>query len=89
MVKRKPIHKTPYDIEYEMECFHRRFGVRKKFLKSIISSLDLPLEGVALDIECSVGSNSGTLESAGSNVIGINQSVFRLPLYEGEDITIQ
>ena len=63
--------------------------VRKKLLKSTLSSIHFPSEGVTLDIGCRVGSNSRTLESAGSNVIGINQSVFRLPLYEGEDIAIQ
>ena len=74
------MNKTPYDIEHEIEGFHWWFGVRKKFLKSIISSLHLPLEGVALDIGCGAGSNLKTLESAGFNIIGLDRSIYALSL---------
>ena len=80
MVKRNSMNKTPYDIEHEIEGFHWWFGVRKKFLKSIISSLHLPLECVALDIGCGAGSNLKMIESAGFNIIGLDRSIYALSL---------
>ena len=74
------MNKTPYDIECEIEGFHWWFAVRRKLLKSILSSIHLPLECVTLDIGCGAGSNLKTLRSAGLNVIGLDRSIYALSL---------
>jgi SAM-dependent methyltransferase len=78
--KRKTMGKNLYDLESQVETFHWWFVVRRRFLKSILSSIHLPSKIVTLDIGCGVGSNLRTLLSAGLNVIGIDRSVYALSL---------
>ncbi len=80
MMDEPPIKPTPYDIEAKVESFHWWFAVRKKLLRLILSSLDLPGGCVAIDIGCGVGSNLRVLESAGLDVIGLDRSFYALSL---------
>jgi SAM-dependent methyltransferase len=72
--------KTSYDIEKQVEGFHWWFSVRRKLLKSILSTLPLPLASLALDIGCGTGANLKILGSTGLNVIGIDRSIYALSL---------
>jgi SAM-dependent methyltransferase len=74
------MEKNPYDIESEVESFHWWFVVRRKLLKSILSYLDVPINGVTLDIGCGAGSNLRTLVSAGLYAIGLDRSTYALTL---------
>ncbi len=69
-----------YDIEAKVESFHWWFVVRRKLLKSILSSIDVPINCLTLDIGCGTGSNLKTLVSMGLNVIGLDQSIYPLTL---------
>ena len=80
MVKTKSMEKTSYDIEWEVESFHWWFVVRRKLLKSILSSTPLPLKFMTLDIGCGAGSNLRALGSTGFNVIGLDRSIYALSL---------
>jgi len=80
MISEPGIKPTTYDIEAKVESFHWWFAVRKKLLKLLLSSLDLPNGCVAIDIGCGVGSNLGILGSAGLNVIGLDRSFYALSL---------
>ncbi len=71
---------TPYDVEDKVESFHWWFVVRRKLLKSILSSVGVPIKSVTVDIGCGAGSNLRTLVSAGLNVIGLDQSIYALTL---------
>ena len=71
---------NPYDVESKVESFHWWFAVRRKLLKSILSSIDVPINCLTLDIGCGTGSNLRTLISAGLNVIGLDQSIYALTL---------
>jgi SAM-dependent methyltransferase len=71
---------TPYDIENKVESFHWWFVVRRKLLKTILSSIYLPPASVAVDIGCGVGSHLKILESFGLNVIGLDRSIYALSL---------
>jgi len=71
---------TPYDVESKVESFHWWFGVRRKLLKSILSSIHVPLNYLALDIGCGAGSNLKVLLSAGIHAIGIDRSIYILSL---------
>ncbi len=81
MVKSK-MEKNPtfHDVEHKVESFHWWFVVRRKLLKSILSSISVPIKCVTLDIGCGAGSNLRTLASAGLNVIGLDQSIYALTL---------
>ncbi|MGA2462930.1 MAG: class I SAM-dependent methyltransferase [Thermodesulfobacteriota bacterium] len=74
------MEKNPYDIESEVESFHWWFVVRRKLLKSILSYLDVPINGVTLDIGCGAGSNLRALVSAGLYAIGLDRSTYALTL---------
>lgn len=76
-------HKTknrPYEIESEVESFHWWFFVRRKLLKSLLSSLNDCKNCITLDIGCGTGANFRILSATGSNVIGIDQSIYALSL---------
>lgn len=72
--------KTSHDIEKHVEGFHWWFSVRRKLLKSILSSLRLPLDSLALDIGCGTGSNFRLLRTEGLTVIGLDHSLYALSL---------
>jgi SAM-dependent methyltransferase len=71
---------NPYDVESEVENFHWWFVVRRKLLKSILSSISIQKNAITLDIGCGTGSNLKTLVSAGLDVIGLDQSIYALTL---------
>ena len=76
-IEKKP---TPYDIENKVESFHWWFVVRRKLLKSILSSISVPLNSLAIDIGCGAGSNLKALASSGLNPVGLDQSTYVLSL---------
>src|SRR4030066_1875677 len=71
---------TPYDVESNVESFHWLCVVRRKLLRSILSSLEAPKNCVALEVGCGTGSNLRTLRSAGVYPIGLDQSIYALTL---------
>ena len=71
---------TPYDVESNVESFHWWFVVRRKLLRSILSSVEAPKNCVALEVGCGTGSNLRTLGSAGLYPIGLDQSIYALTL---------
>lgn len=74
------IKPTPYDIEAKVESFHWWFVVRRKLLKSILSSVNVPINSLTLDIGCGTGSNLRALVSAGLHAIGLDRSIYALHL---------
>jgi SAM-dependent methyltransferase len=71
---------NPYDVESGVENFHWWFVVRRKLLKSILSSINIQKNTITLDIGCGTGSNLKALVSAGLDVIGLDQSLYALTL---------
>jgi SAM-dependent methyltransferase len=71
---------TPYDVESNVESFHWWFAVRRKLLKIILSSINVPVNCLTLDIGCGTGSNLRALVSAGLYPIGLDQSIYALTL---------
>lgn len=71
---------TPYDVESKVESFHWWFVARRKLLKSILSSINVPMNCLTLDIGCGAGSNLKVLVSEGLNAIGLDQSIYALTL---------
>ena len=65
-------NRTPYDVESKVESFHWWFAVRRKLLKSILSSINVPVNCLTLDIGCGTGSNLRALVSAGLYPIGLD-----------------
>ena len=76
------IKETPYDIELRVESFHWWFVVRRKLLKSLLSSLNVTKDCITLDIGCGTGANLKILGSTGFNVIGIDRSIYALSLIQ-------
>jgi SAM-dependent methyltransferase len=74
------IKETPYDIELRVESFHWWFVIRRKLLKSLLSSLNVSKDCITLDIGCGTGANLKILGSKGFNVIGIDRSIYALSL---------
>jgi SAM-dependent methyltransferase len=75
------MEKNSYDVEAKVESFHWWFVVRKKLLKSILSSINVPINGVTLDIGCGVGSNLRALGLAGLyKTVGLDRSFYALSL---------
>ena len=74
------MNKTSHDIEKRVERFHWWFSVRRKLLRSILPSLPLPLDALALDIGCGTGSNLKLLRAEGLSVIGLDHSLYALSL---------
>jgi SAM-dependent methyltransferase len=71
---------TSYEVESKVENFHWWFVVRRKLLKSILSSVNLPINSLTLDIGCGTGSNLRTLTSSGFYTIGLDRSIYALAL---------
>lgn len=74
------IKETPYDIELKVESFHWWFAIRRKLLKSLLSSLNVTKDCITLDIGCGTGANLKILGSTGFNVVGIDRSIYALSL---------
>jgi SAM-dependent methyltransferase len=71
---------SSYEVESKVENFHWWFVVRRKLLKSILSSIQIPRNCLALDIGCGTGSNLRTLTSSGFYTIGLDRSIYALTL---------
>lgn len=71
---------VPYDVENKVESFHWWFVVRRKLLRSILSSIRFPNNCNTLDIGCGSGSNLREIASAGLSGIGLDQSTYALSL---------
>ncbi len=71
---------TSYEVEAKVESFHWWFVVRRKLLKSILFSVNVPMNCLTLDVGCGTGSNLGALASTGLHVIGLDRSVYALHL---------
>jgi|SRR4030042_837143 len=69
-----------HDIEQKVKSFHWWFVVRRNLLKSILSSLNLPIGCLAIDIGCGAGSNLKILKTVGLKEIGLDQSFYALSL---------
>jgi len=69
---------TSYEVEAKVESFHWWFVVRRKLLKSILLSVNVPINSLTIDIGCGTGSNLSTLVSTGLHVIGLDRSVYAL-----------
>jgi len=80
-----PIKPTPYDIEAKVQSFHWWFAVRRKLLKSILSSLNVSKNCLTLDIGCGTGSNLRTLLSAGLYAVGLDRSLYALLLLKNKE----
>ena len=78
-------HQTPYEIESEVESFHWWFVVRRKLLHSILSSMKVFQNSIALEAGCGTGANMRVLESAGLFGIGLDQSVYALNLIKKKE----
>jgi len=77
------MEKNPFDIESEVESFHWWFVTRRRLLKSILSSIDVSVNCVTLDIGCGAGSNLRSLGSAGLyKTVGLDRSFYALSLAE-------
>jgi SAM-dependent methyltransferase len=76
---------TPYDIENKVESFHWWFVARRKLLKSILSSINVPVNCLTLDIGCGAGSNLRALVSAGLYAIGLDRSIYALTLVRSKE----
>jgi SAM-dependent methyltransferase len=75
------MEKNPYDVEAKVESFHWWFVIRRRLLRRLLHSLDVPQEFSAVDIGCGTGSNLRTLGSAGLyKVVGLDRSFYALSL---------
>ena len=75
--------KESYDIEWEVEEFHWWFVIRRRLLRSILSSLipsRLSVDGSAVDIGCGAGPNLKVFKSLGFHGVGVDQSQYALHL---------
>ena len=71
---------SPYEIEERVQTFHWWFVVRRKLLKTLLCSLNLPRESLTIDIGCGVGSNLSLLKTIGVRAIGCDRSFDNLLL---------
>jgi ubiquinone/menaquinone biosynthesis C-methylase UbiE len=78
-------NRTPYDIETRVESFHWWFVVRRKLLRSILVSLKIPKNSVALEVGCGTGSNLRVLVTAGLEPIGLDRSIYALTLVQNKE----
>lgn len=77
---KKNYHRTPYDIESEVEGFHWWFDVRRKLLSFVLSSIKVCRNHIALEVGCGTGANMRVLESEGFFGIGLDQSLYAINL---------
>jgi len=78
-------NRTPYNIEDKVESFHWWFVVRRKLLRSVLSSMKAFQNRIALEVGCGTGANLRVLESAGVVGIGLDQSVYALNLIKKKE----
>ena len=78
-------NRTSYDVESKVESFHWWFVVRRKLLKSILSSVKFQKNSITLDIGCGTGSNLRALVSAGLDAIGLDRSIYALTLIRSKE----
>ena len=71
---------TNYDIEWQVESFHWWFTVRRKLLEYLLTSINISLKALAIDIGCGAGSNLNVLCSKGFHTIGLDHSLYALSL---------
>jgi SAM-dependent methyltransferase len=76
---------TPYDVEAKVEGFHWWFVIRRKLLRSILSSLEILKNCAVLEVGCGTGANLRTLRSAGIYGIGLDRSVYALNLVKTKE----
>jgi len=70
-----------YDVEAKVESFHWWFVVRRRLLRRLLHSLDIPQESSVVDVGCGTGSNLRTLVSVGLyKVVGLDRSLYALSL---------
>ncbi len=70
---------NPYEVEAKVESFHWWFAVRRKLLRRLLESLEIPQELYAVDIGCGTGSNLRILGSMGLHkVVGVDRSLYAL-----------
>lgn len=75
------MEKNSYDVEAKVESLHWWFVVRRRLLRMLLHSLDIPQESSAVDIGCGTGSNLRILRSAGLyKVVGLDRSLYALSL---------
>ncbi len=73
-------NRTPYDVETKVESFHWWFVVRRKLLRSILLSLRVPKQSLALEVGCGTGANLSILRSTRLYGIGLDRSTYALTL---------
>jgi len=76
---------SSYDIESNVESFHWWFAVRRKLLRLLLSSIDIPKNSLVLDVGCGTGSNLRTLVSAGLYPVGLDRSAYALKLARSKE----
>ena len=69
-----------YDIEWQVEKYHWWFVGRRKLLETILTTLNLSPEGVAIEIGCGAGSNLRVLDLKKIRTIGLDHSIYALSL---------
>jgi SAM-dependent methyltransferase len=82
---KKERNRTSYDIETQVESFHWWFAVRRKLLRSILTSLNVPNNYVALEVGCGTGANLRILRSTGLHGIGLDRSIYALALIKSKE----
>jgi SAM-dependent methyltransferase len=81
-MNKSKIRKTssPYDVESKVESFHWWFVGKRRLLKFLLSSINIPKNRLIIDAGCGTGSNLRALASWGYNVIGLDRSPYALSL---------
>ena len=70
-----------YDVEAKVETYHWWFVVRRRLLRRLLQSIEIPKELHAVDIGCGTGSNLRILGSTGLyKVVGLDRSFYALSL---------
>lgn len=75
---------SSYDVETKVESIHWWFVVRRKLLKSILSSVNVPVNSLTLHVGCGTGANLRAVASAGLHVVGLDRSIYALHAVRGK-----
>jgi SAM-dependent methyltransferase len=70
--------KITYDIEWRLEGSHWWFVGRRKLLRSLLTSIEIPANAQCIDIGCGVGSNLGLFQSLGFQMVGVDSEIYSL-----------